>query len=673
MSGSMEVSIKRWPAVSTAAVLVLASTLASAQYMPRQPTPAPQVITIEGSWGYPCLSAHTDCPADAEVDWVPLEVAAWRGGERFTGSFSSDGSSDFTFEVPVQVAPQQRGDLVMLELAAQAPEGHTARFTQIVDVAHRLQAQATSEGRVLRNDTRPRMLSIMTTALTGLLTEANGGDWRMDEARLHELLSQTDPTRVMRHALAFQALVSGTLPGAGSVDPNALVASSVAVEAYLADVPEETLAMVFNQFQTRGRSAYQAIDFAALDLTLVSAAAPGTIAFGRRDGFRLRLRDAWDEQWGGSTLIDTGMTRGLTTLFMIHIDSYPRAARVVRPGQPSFESQHFSYDCPGLGEVEAIRVTARNPDMLRRMAVTAGFEFVEFSEQHLLSYQPLVGDDVLPCAEDLPVFEYVRSYRLAYPLNARGRSFVSLFGGPVALQLLNPDPDVLQEDSQFIAGTLDLATGAVDAPGYAGTGAVSRDPSGLVLLEVEALSGTLREGVVQMRVEGVRGDGMGAQEWVVSSRVTASLDDHARGHVTPAVALDAGFALGTALLEGTWRSGSDVSRPGAVDAMTMSFNAVSGQGVQQAPGEAGIPFSWLVQDGRMVASTFALDSDPGDFLPACPPEATDCREVLRRVWQPLRMGTREALRRVYVIEETWVEGEQGMEPVSRALNFYDAL
>ncbi|TXK64571.1 hypothetical protein [Alkalisalibacterium limincola] len=508
-------------ALAVALLPVVALAQAPEPRMPRAPAALPQALVIEGWWGYPCLTTTPNCFPDAAVDWVPLEVAAWVGDEKFIGGFTSFEGDRSEFEVAVQVPPLQRGDMVMLEVTAQAPEGHVARFTSLQDVAYRLQAAADADGRVALGNRRPNMLTILSTALVGLLEEANGGDWRMDEQQFQRLLRQVDPARLMRHALAFQGLVSGALPGAGTVDPNALVASTDAVEAYLADVPEEVLQAVFEQFQTWGSSAYQPIDFEGLDLTLAPGASPGTIAFGRRAGVRMRLRDEWEEQGGFSTVIDTGLVRGLTTFFELHIDSLQRAARVVRPGQPSFESQRITYECAGQGEVQALRITGRNPFMFRRMAMAGALEFVEYTELNDLGYRAIEGD-VVPCVETLPVFEAVRHYAVAYPPRGLARAPVAVPRGPVALQMLNPDPDPMEEDSQFIAGTIDLSTGAVDAPGYASGGTVALGPGAQVSLAVDTLPGSLIDGRVVMRLEGLRDDGLGAAEWGVSSRVEDS-------------------------------------------------------------------------------------------------------------------------------------------------------
>lgn len=651
--------------------MLLYANCATAQ-VPRVPAPQVQSLTIQGDWGYPC-ALDWRCGMLPEERWQPLEVVAWVGTRRFVGGFLDEDAARGPFEVVVQVPPQQRGAMVLLEVLAQSPEGHTARFRSLQDSAGRLLDEAGPDGRVGGTGRRPNQVTVLSTALVGLLQDGNGGEWRMGEARLLELLHQVDPRRLMRHAQVFHGVNMGLLPGTGAVDPNALIASTQAVEAFLVDVPEEDLAFAYDSFHTGGQTAFQEVDLGAMDMTMLPPASAGTIAFGRRAGVRLRMNDEWSTDGFSGSAIDTGRVGGVGALFLPNTDSFPRSARVVRPGNASQEFERIAFDCPGSGRVQALRVTARSPGMFRRMAIAGGLEFVEYAESRSHEYRLDVGVDPA-CAAGLPGYEYEPGYYLAHPTRAvgRARDALAVSGSVVALQLLNPDVELGREDTQFIAGTVDLATGSVDAPGYADSALVAVDADGMLRLEMETLPGSLREGVVDVRIERVRGDGLGAEEWMVSSRLRASTDDHLRAHVTPAVRRAVALALTPQHLEGTWGSGIDLSLPEAVDVATVEFKAVSGEGLAVGSDGVPVPFSWRIEDGDVLASTFALASNPEALLPACPAGADDCNEVQRRVWDPLRRATRGPTERLYVIEEFWRDAGGGLQRESRQLNFYDA-
>ncbi|TXK64570.1 hypothetical protein [Alkalisalibacterium limincola] len=445
-----------------AALLLLCPASLSAQFgegrMPRGQAATTEVLTIGGTWGFPC-ALNWRCSAWSEEQWEALEVVAWVGPDRFEGEFLPDSNFFGGFEVSVQVPPARRGELVLVEVLAASPEGHTARFQSLQGTAARLLEEAGPGGRIGNSEHRPNNVTVLTTALVGLLEEANAGQWRMPEPRLLALLHEVDPNRLLRHAQVFQGINLGIMPGAGSVDPNALIASTDAVEAYLAGVPGQLLEDAYSSLDWGGATAFQEIDFLGLDKTMVPASAPGTVSFGRRDGVRMRMIDDWSEDGFVGSVMDTGATGRVSAMFLPNIDSYPRSARVVRPGHPSFEFEDIHVDCPGVGPVQVLRISARMPSMFRRMAMLAGLEFVEFTESRTLAYRLPVNVDPA-CRDALPSGEVRRHYYAAHPALQlpRGRMGPVLHAGPVAMQLLNPDPVLGDEDAQFIAGTVDFST-----------------------------------------------------------------------------------------------------------------------------------------------------------------------------------------------------------------------
>lgn len=657
-------------------LLLLFSAWAAAQApqarMPRNPgdlpPPLAQKLVIEGEWGYPCTLTNQCFPMLPDPAWVALEIAGWVGGERFLGGFTGGQVNEGLFTVTLEVPPHQRDQMVMLEVLAQSPDGHTVRFESIQGVAERLLAEAGSDERLPRTGLRPNGLTVLSTALVGLLRDANGGDWRMDEERFRAVLGHLDPARIMRHGVVLERILQGDWPGLGEFDPNALIASADAVDDYLLDLPGGPPQL--RLFDSRSYPPYQRPSYDALNLTLLPATAPGTVAFGRRTGTRMRSNDRWMPGW--YSLMQPGRRDEARAMFLIgNNDHRPTTIRVVLLDGPAVETRRIGYECPGEGSVWALRTAAHSHLDLWRLAVAAGMEFVEVEQLVEYSYEPIEGDS-LPCVDDLPTFEYALSYHLAHRAGAPARAALGRLRSPFALQVLNPNPDPGEADSQFIAGVVDLRTGVVDVPGYASQGQVAVGSDGLLALSVDTLPDALRPGVVEMRFEPLRSDGLGAQEWMVTSRLSAPADDQVRSLVTPAVRVDPGMRLTRQRLDGIWGSGIDLSHPAVQDVATLAFDAASGQGVARLPGAADIPFSWQLEAGRMAASSFALDSDPGTLLPTCPPGSGACREVLRRVWQPLRMDTRGGLRRVYVIEEIWIEADDGLQRLSRALNFYDA-
>lgn len=627
------------------------------------PQPQTQALTFEGAWGFPCARDYF-CGTPA-TQWVPLEVAAWVGDEKFVGEASTP-YMIYDFEVTVQVPPSRRGDLVMLEVLAQAPEGHTARFQSLQGMAGELLAEAGPGGRLGYAAHRTTRMSVLTTALVGLLQEANGGDWRMERTRLLELVRRVDPEQLVRHGQVFGGIVRGWLPGAGELDPNALILSSQAVEAYLAGVADPTLQLSHDDYQPPSQEAW--------DRTLVAGAPPGTVPFGRREGVRLRMNDAWATGvWSGS-IMDTGRSVDVGGFVGIGTDHHrPFQGRVVRPGEPSRVEQRIRFDCPGVGEVDALRVTGRRPLGYSMLAMVGGVEFGLYGDWHQHHYRLPGGIDP-SCLDAVPEPPPRLLYYVAHRPQgfARARLAAMRQGGVLALQWPNPDADYENAVTQFTAGTIDLANATVTAPGYAADAVVDVSPDGMLMVTVDTLPGSVLDGQVELRMERVRSDGLGAEEWMLSTRVSGTVDDHIRAYATPVVGVDTRLALQPDALEGTWRSGVELSRFGTVEASTVDIDAISGQGVAQAPGGEPVPFSWRLDEGSVVASTFVLDSEPDELRAVCPPGALDCREVLRRVWEPLRMSTRSSGRRLYVIEDSWRDDGDGLWREVRQLNFYDA-
>lgn len=669
----MECNPGRW---LMAMVLALAGTSLAAQAsqgrMPRSPGALPpvpaQTLVIEGEWLFPCTSANDCFPFPDPPEWLALEVSAWVGQQQFHGEFDDAPSAQGTFEVVIDVTPQLRASMVVVEVLAEHADGHQVRFHAVQGFAGRLLAEAGSSGRLSRTGLRPNGVTELSTALTGLL-DADGDDWRLGEARFLEALARVDPSRIMRHGALMRRILQGQLPGLGVVDVNALMASPEAVEAYLGSLPGGVPDL--RVFDSRFGSPFQMPHHDALDLTLLPAAAPGTVAFGRRAGLRMRSGDPWAP--GYRSLAEPGRRGGAQAMFLIGTqDRQPRTVRVIAFDDPAMEIDRIRYDCVGNGEVVARRTIRRSSWEMRRMAVVAGFEFLEAERPVGYRYEALDGGP-LPCVGELPAGGLELTYHRARQVATSGRMGMALDRMAFAMQWLNPNPVLDEPDSHFIAGVVHLGTGRAEVPGYEPWAWVGLGADGLLTVQLRALPGSTREGTLEARIEPMHGDGVGAAEWLVSMRLSDSGDDQVRAIVTPAVRVDPGMRLVAQRLEGLWGSGVDLSQPGTTDVATLEFDSMLGAGVEWSPAGGRVPFSWTVDAGALVASSFAVDSDPGTLLPECPTGAPDCAEVRRRVWLPLREARAAGAPRLYVIEELWSDDGGGLKRTSRQLNFYDAL
>lgn len=618
-------------------------------------TPPPRRLFIHSRWGYPEAWGG---------DWEPIAARVWLGDRPFEAEWQTP--VDLTAEVFVPVSAMD--DMVMLEVLGEGPDGQRTRFRSMQRSAAVLFEQA-HLGEYLEVDYYPALrVTPYTTAVAAVLQDLNGGDWRMDDARLRELSPLVDTELMVDHAALFHGVNFGWLPmdGQGG-DSFELIASRERVRAHLATLPADALS--HPRFHLHGfTSQFLSVPGDTIDYLLVMPSAQGTVNHGRVTGLRLKGSEVWDGD-ARSTLLDTGWTAGPDVWLTFNAD----ALDFFTP-ERSYEAQRLSYACGG-GVAEAVRLTERAPGRLQRYAIAPKFDHFEYVSHHGYQYVSVDGGDV-PCVDSLSTGRWVSQRMHGYRKDGRLPTPAPAALGRVATTLVNPDPIPDQFANQFTAGFIDFASGAVDVPGYAAQGVVGQDEAGYLTLAVDALPGTPRAGRFHYRFEPVRADGHGGQEWFVTGRLRESADDHFRAVATPVARVQRGLAMDAQMIGGAWNSGFDVSEEGTAlqrqGPFRLHFDAATLTGHSTSMGMPGEPFAWSVEAAGLRMQAFALDSAPHELLTACPAGATDCREVRRRVWQPVRTALLEdGRRRLYVVEEVWRDTDATLHLLSRRMNFYD--
>lgn len=618
-------------------------------------TPPPRRLFIQSRWAYP----------ESWGGWEPVSATAWLGGQAIEAEFQTP--TDFIAEVFVSESAMD--DVVVLEVLGEGPDGQRTRFRSVQRSAAVL-FEAAFQGEYLEVDYYPALrVTPYTTAVAAVLQDLNGGDLVMDDARLRALSPLVDTELMVDHAALFHAVNYQWLPMDGlDGDSYDLIASRTRVQDHLATLAPD--ALVNPRFHLHGFThQFLSVWNEDKDYLMVKPSAEGTVNHGRVTGMRLKPDEVWSGE-AGDTLLDTGWTAG-PEVWLYSQDN----ALVMFTAERSYEAQRFAYFCDG-GVAEAVRLTERIPERLHRYAIAPDFEHFEYVSYHGYSYVPVAGSEV-PCQDTLSTGRWVWQRSHGYRPGGRIATPVPAALGRVATTLVNPAPIPDQFPSQFTAGVVDFATGAVDVPGYAAQGVVGVDEAGHITLAVDALPGTPRAGRFDYRFEPIREDGYGAQEWAMTARLTDSADNHFRMLATPLVPLQGGLMLDAGMLDGAWTSGFDVSEEGMAlrraGPFRLHFDGAGMSGDSTFAGQPEAPFSWSVEGNRMRASTYALASAPHELLANCPMGISDCREVRRRVWHPLRTATlADGRRRLYVVEEVWQDSGTQLQLLSRRMNFYDA-
>lgn len=618
-------------------------------------TPPPRRLFIHSEWAYP----------ESWGGWVPVSTTVWLGGQAFEAEFQTP--TDFIAEVFVPESAMH--EVVVLEVLGEGPQGQRTRFRAVQRSAAVLFEEA-SQGEYLEVEYYPALrVTPYTTAVAAMLQDLNGGDLLMDDAHLRALSPLVDTELMVDHAALFHAVNYQWLPmdGQGG-DSYDLIASRTRVQDHLATLAPD--ALVNPRFHLHGFThQFLSVWTEDKDYLMVKPSAQGTVNHGRVTGMRLKPDEVWDGA-AGDTLLDTGWTADPDVWLSSHDN-----ALIMFTVERAYDAQRFSYACNG-GVVEAVRLTERVPERLHRYAITPDFEHFEYVSYHGYSYVPVSGG-VVPCQDTLSTGRWVWQRSHGYRPGGRIATPAPAALGRVATTLVNPAPIPDQFPSQFTAGVVDFATGSVDVPGYAAQGVVGVDEAGYITLAVDALPGTPRAGRFEYRFEPIREDGHGGQEWSMTARLQDSADNHFRMMATPLVRLQGGLVLGAGMLDGAWTSGFDVSEEGMalrrVGPFRLHFDAADWTGHSTFAGQPDAPFSWSVEGNVMRASTFVLATAPHELIANCPMGISDCREVRRRVWQPVRTATlADGRQRLYVVEEVWQESGTQLQRVSRRMNFYDA-